>query len=565
MYPVSSAYLDAIAQPNREFKIEVLFKYKDGTKAVFDDSTIKGEVKIESQCVSGSASCNVIDVGAVPTARASLTVIEDDTNLRRYAGAEFSITVSLKLESGKYESVPMGTFYVDISKTSRIGNKIEIYGYDAMVSLVYDLSSNYRTYLKGMSVHNAVDTLVAPAACGFQQDFSELPNNNLFLDFSSTQIVTARDAIMWIAQLMGCFARINRQNNLEFVPIKSTWKYYNDEQTIGTIIAARTIGGSERRETKFSDDRIHIAGITMPGDDGLPVKITTAGLESDSNVIVSLEQNPLIISSSTSNDTILKVIFNQIKTTYFYAFRSEIINDPALDAGDTIRLQGGLINGTNRNEDLIGFITHNVWRYRGWQEVVNTGQTAINFDGSTTSALPSIVPSSSQSEKAVNHSIAQSSTPPNWIGESGNIGLQVRGISAWYDETVMDGLTTHINRVTGSGAELSARKKNATTYYANVNLASSMLRVYNSKYELSLGTPEMKFFDILHNLGFKWRHKAQTVGSPADQLELYFGGDDSNSKVILRYDGKNKILRIDGVSQLFIDGHKVFDTEDHTT
>lgn len=418
MYAVSSAYMEAIAQPVREFKIAVTFNYADGTQTTFDDHDIAtdSDVVIESQAVSGSAFGNTIDIGAVPTATASLAILEDDTNLHRYAGAEFNISVSLRLEDGEYEPVNMGTFYVDSSKTSRIGTKIEVFGYDAMPSLMYDISS-LKAELKGLTAYSAVRKMVNARGvkCNFTQSLSGFPNSSLPLDFSSTQIETARDAIMWIAQLMGCFAHINRDNELEFVPIKSNWEYYSDEQTSGTILAERTIYGAERYETKFSDDRLHICGISMLGKDGKTEIYKRTELESDSNVIINLEQNPLIISSETSTSTILNAILDQLSTAYFYAFTSEIINDPALDAGDTIRLKGGRINGTNRNEDLFGFITHNTWRYRGRQTVVNTGHIAIGYDGTSSN----IVPASSQSVKAVQENINKIvSTTPSGSGSA---------------------------------------------------------------------------------------------------------------------------------------------------
>lgn len=566
MYPVSSAYLEAIAQPVRDFKIAVTFKYADGTQTTFSDHDIVtgSDVAIESQAVSGSASCNMIDVGAVPTATASLAIMEDDTNLHRYAGAEFNITVSLKLESGEYEPVNMGTFYVDASKTSRIGNKIEVFGYDAMPSLMYDLTG-LKAELKGMTANKAIRRMVSVSMvkCEFTQNLSQFPNYNLPLDFSSTQIVTARDAIMWIAQLMGCFARINRYNSLEFVPIKSNWKYYNDEHTSGTILAARTIYGPERYETKFSDDRIHICGLSMMGNDGYTDTYKRAGLESDSNVIISLEQNPLIISSETSTGTILNAILDQLSTTYFYAFRSEIINDPALEAGDTIRLKGGRINGTNRNEDLIGFITHTTWRYRGRQTVVNTGHISIGYEG--TKSLPSngMVPASSQSAKEVQGNVNKNSVPPNWVGTQGNVGIQVRQITSTYYESVISGLSELMTKISSTGAQISARKKDANSYWANIDLAQNNLRAYSNNYTLDLGSSLMQFFDILHNLGFKWRYKAQTSGEPEDQLELYFGGDDS--RITIKFDKETKTLKINGASKIQVDGYTVFDKEDYQT
>ena len=94
-----------------------------------------------------------------------------------------------------------------------------------------------------------------------------------------------------------------------------------------------------------------------------------SGEDPTSDVTVELETNPLIIGSTTPLETILENILSELSTAYFYAFQTEITNDPALDAGDTIRLLGGVINGTNANNDLIGFITHSTWIYRKRQTI----------------------------------------------------------------------------------------------------------------------------------------------------------------------------------------------------
>lgn len=366
MYNVSSEYLNAISQPVRTFKMVAQFSYKNAAQAVFDDNSITGEVRVESQAVSGSATCGIIDIGAVPSTTASLTIIDNDVGLKKYVGSSFTICVSLLLENGQYEEVPMGTFYCDSAKTSRTGNRISVYGYDAMVTFKYTLTDAQRSSLTDKTPQAAVSILTESAKCDFNQDLSGFPNSDLQLDFSNTQVVTGWDGIMWIAQLMGCFARINRQNNLEFVQIKSTWES-------DAIVSVRNITGAERFRTTFSDDRIHIAGVSMPDANNNLVTQSAEISADDSNVTIALEKNPLIKSTYALED-ILNNILTPLQTAYFYAFQSEIINDPALDVGDTVRLQGGEINGIPNNE-LVGFITHNTWRYRGRQEIVNTGQT----------------------------------------------------------------------------------------------------------------------------------------------------------------------------------------------
>ncbi len=268
-------------------------------------------MEIASQAIAGSANSDTIDIGGALAAKAILTVIDDNISLHRYTGASFSIQVFLKLESGEFEKVPMGHFFVDASKLSRIGNQISIVGYDSMLSLMYMLSDEHRQQLKNQTAEQAVQFLAAYSNCGFEQDLSELPNSNVPLDFDSPQIETARDGVMWIAQLMGCFAHVSRLGFLEFVPIKSEWKYFNEEHTVGTIIAVRNIQGSERYKTRFADDRIHVVGLSMPDSNNKLVTRTSSGLEGDANITVELEKNPLVVNSSLSLRDILGAILRK--------------------------------------------------------------------------------------------------------------------------------------------------------------------------------------------------------------------------------------------------------------
>lgn len=389
MYAVSDAYKQAVTGDAREFKIRANIYFRDKTIQTFDDSTIENEVTIESKMMAGSPSDETIDIGAATSKRLTMTVRNDKTDLHRFAGARLWLYVSLRLENGAFEDVPMGKFFINNKSVSRVGDQVTFSAYDGMILLHYELTSEMRAELKGKTALEAAQILcggrlaVVPPKSPTGAEVT-LPNSDLELDFDSEQIETARDGIMWIAQLMGCFARVNRLGQLEFVQIKSWWKMYTE--TTGTILAVRNIQGDQRFKTKFADDRIHIVGVSMRGADN---KLVTQRYgyshenEEDptSDVTVEMATNPLIISSDKPLSEILEAILKELSTAYFYSFSTEMANDPALDAGDTIRLQGGVINGTNHNNDLIGFITHNVWRYRGHQEITNASSVPIVFDG----------------------------------------------------------------------------------------------------------------------------------------------------------------------------------------
>lgn len=386
MYAVSDEYKAAIAGASRTFKIRANIYLRDGTTLTVDDSTVLGKVMIQSSMMSGGESEDMINIGAANAKKLTMTVLNRHTDLHVFSGARLWLYVSLKLADGTWEDVPMGKFFVNNKSIKREKNQVSFTAYDGMILLRYELTAEMRQELKGMTAWEAAQYL-----CGNQlvfgqaeSDIAGFPNADLPLDFDSEQVETAWDGIMWIAQIMGCFARVNRLGKLEFVQIKSHWEMF-DENT-GTILAVRNIQGGERYGVRFADDRIHIVGVSMRGADNKLVtrrySYSHIGEEDPtSDVTIEMETNPLVMSSDKPLYEILESILAELSTAYFYSFSADIVCDPALDAGDTIRLQGGIINGTNHNNDLIGFITHNVWVYRGKQTITNASSVPIIFDG----------------------------------------------------------------------------------------------------------------------------------------------------------------------------------------
>ncbi|MBD5130606.1 MAG: hypothetical protein HDT43_11915 [Ruminococcaceae bacterium] len=386
MYAVSDKYKEAIAGAGRVFRIRANIYLRDKTVLKVDDSTILGKVMIQSSMMSGGESEDMINIGAANAKKLTMTVLNRHTDLHVFSGARLWLYVSLKLKNGSWEDVPMGKFFINNKSINREKNQVSFTAYDGMILLRYELTDAMRRDLRGMTAWEAAQYL-----CGGQlvfgqeeSDIAEFPNADLPLDFSSEQVETAWDGIMWIAQIMGCFARVNRLGRLEFVQIKSYWKMYTE--TTGTILAVRNIQGNERYKVRFADDRIHIVGVSMRGaDDKLVTQRYEYSHSSDedptSDVTIEMPTNPLVMSSDKPLSEILEAILKELSTAYFYSFSAEMVSDPALDAGDTIRLQGGRINGTNHNNDLIGFITHNVWVYRGKQTITNASSVPIVFDG----------------------------------------------------------------------------------------------------------------------------------------------------------------------------------------
>lgn len=566
MWAVSEAYKEAIIKPSREFKIEVTVDYTNGERAVFTDATIKDDVVIRSKMLSSEEGDNTIDIGAVPEKILELTLIDTDSDLHRYAGAQLNVKTSLKLYSGVFEPVPMGTFYADASEMSRVGTLINVVAYDGMVTFGYTISDSLRKQLNGTTPTVAARLLASKTPCGYNQDLSELPNGNRTCNFTSSQIVTGWDGIMWIAQMLGCFARINRENNLEFVPIRYEWLYYNEEHSSGRIVENRKITETERYDgIKFSDDRVHIVNLVMPGDGKYIESKHSAELEADSNVTILLEKNPLLMSmDGTYNETVIKSVMDNmlinLSTVYIYAFQVDISNDPALDAGDVIRMSGGKINGTNKNNDLYGFIAYNTWRYRGMHTITSTGQTPILYENEEEADNTSHLQTAKQSDKLINSLVNETnsvSTATKQIenqvqeiyqiieGGGGGSSDRAKYIQTYDDTTnaaskikTLDlkksGVYTMVGYVAGNisdtGATMPPGKLQSRYEYSDRGVdAYNEHSIYNIDYELEIAP-----------------HNSSNPYNLPDRILLQITGSASKSTSTISYTGSSMLLRLTG-------------------
>lgn len=373
MYNVSDAYKQAIATQARSFCLGGSIRLQNGTSIAITDSNVVGELNIATQMMSGTAADTVIDVGACCAAKLEMTVV-DSSGADSFADARINLKVGLQLADGTYEYVKMGVFYVDSATIKRVKDRISFTAYDKMTLLQFILTDAMRTNMSGMDAFGAAGYLCSLAGIQLAQTQAEiaaLPNGTVRFGYTSPAVETARDLIMWLGAAMGCFSRITRGGKLEFVQIKA------ETGSANMIIPVREIAARQRYSTKFADSVLRISSLAMKKTDGKTARAYLAGgTSSKRSIELELEQNPLVLGQSEKTvANVLKDLLIVLKTAYFRPFESSIANDPALDAGDYVRLVGGAID-TSRGY-ATGMITHNVWRYRGKQDIVNVGSAPV--------------------------------------------------------------------------------------------------------------------------------------------------------------------------------------------
>ena len=320
MYPVSEEYLTAIQDNTRSYYFEGCITTKAGIQYPFTNKDIvKGSGYITNQCCGN----NEIEIGSVYAAELGITLY---TDVDRYTleGATVTISFFLQLATGNYEEVPLGIF--EVSEANRTINCLAIKAYDYM--LRFD-----KAFKNKVSSGTSYDLLsLACEECKVelahtQEEIESWNNGKILLGiYGENDIETWRDILYYVAQVLGCFATINRFGKLELR------KYGNT--------SVLDIPDTQRFSSSFSDFVTRYTAINSTNN-----RTQTAeyyALDPDDGLTMNLGVNPLLQFGLTeTRKTILLNVLNDISKINYVPFDSATIGNPAFDLGDIITFSGG--------------------------------------------------------------------------------------------------------------------------------------------------------------------------------------------------------------------------------
>jgi hypothetical protein len=319
MYAVSDAYKKAIQDNTRSYYWTGKITLSDGTEYPFENKDIvKGSGYITRQCCGS----NEIELGTVYAAEMGITLL---TDIDRYSltGAAITLSFHLDIGEGTYEEVPMGVF--EISEANRTIRCLEIKAYDYM--LRFDAAFDEK-------VTNGVAydlLLLACEACKVElantkEELAAMPNGSTVLGvYTENDIETWRDLIFYVAQVLGCFAQIDRAGKLLLI------KYGNSP--------VADIPDSQRFSSSFSD---FITRYTAVSSTNVRTKMAEYyALDPDDALTMNLGVNPLLqFGLSETRKMLLTNILNDISVIRYVPFDSTTIGNPAFDPGDVITFSG---------------------------------------------------------------------------------------------------------------------------------------------------------------------------------------------------------------------------------
>lgn len=320
MYPVSNAYLAAIAARTVETTWYGSITSKNGTTYSFDLSNIvEGSGKITRQICNGDD----IEIGAVCAAQLDISLRIPQISRYELYGAAVSIFFQLRVGSS-WETVPVGVFYVT-EPPKRALDVITLHAYDAMqkFDLAYDQSIEQPTLPYAILTY-------ACSACGVelgstQAEIALMPNGTVASAVSDfVDVYTYGDLVGHVAAYLCCFTYIGVDGKLYLMQYGMT--------------PVRTISESWRFSYLPEDYEAYYTSLTAffaVTEDDESVSLGSGGLTYDlgSNALTQFLDEDV-------RAAVLRNILTGLSTVSYTPFSASVPCDPALMVGDVLTFTG---------------------------------------------------------------------------------------------------------------------------------------------------------------------------------------------------------------------------------
>lgn len=302
MRNVSEAWKRAI-EKDRTFVVEVTILYADGTKDTLTDLTDFMGIKVTDDC-SGSSDF-AIGAAIINEAVVTLNNRAGKFTEKEFYGAKIRIKVGI-LINGKPEYVDMGLYVVDEPVSP--GISIKLTAYDQMIYLD-------KEYIPKI-IFPATLAQIAEDACDqgdVQLQSLIFPQSDYIVETAPESGHTCREVLAAVAQLSGCFARVDGSGQIEIA-------WYNET-------VDKDLSGIRSRTTTTDD--VIITGIEVQtgqesisaGEDGYKLAI----------------KDNLLLESGKEQET-AEYLAKKLVGMRFRPLTVTCTSDPALEAGDLIRV-----------------------------------------------------------------------------------------------------------------------------------------------------------------------------------------------------------------------------------
>lgn len=354
MYNVSQSYLDALAaKAVNEAVTGSLSLPESGSITINDSNLVSGSLKLTKELCGEKYRIGTFNLSCL-----KFSFFTDNASIIDLTGGSVSLSYKLAAAGGSFDTVPLGTFFVDPILSSRRGNVITIVAYDAGVKADREPSAA----LREMTGTPAELIIAACAESMIDTDIDDdslddFPNSGITITPNDRQIQSCRDIIMWCAYLLCGYAVIDRNSKLKIIPAKYS--------ASGSVISTdREVTANERKYIYATDTRAYIKYMSAYTGDNI-TNYTSTYVSQDEQAApaaYALDKNPLLTGKTDAEyDTANRVWLAYIDSFKQRGIKTCIYGDPAIDVGDTLMFRGGDVD---QRSGIIGVVTSYEWNYR---------------------------------------------------------------------------------------------------------------------------------------------------------------------------------------------------------
>lgn len=328
MYDVSQEYINALADPVKDYKLKI---YIDDVE--YDESIIvANSLSITNQC----SEADIVQIGSVYCAEMKCIIAHGVIPRNTWKGSVIRIYEGMDIgldenDEPIYEYVPLGI--LTVNQADHTDDGVQIVADDDM--LLFDKNFNLST-----TIGNAYSILsMICQDCGVtlgmtEQQIEAMSNGSMPLAlYSENDCETYRDVLFWIAQLLTSFAIIGRDGKL----------YLREYKSSSNI--TREMAITERFEgSSFSDFVTEYSGVGFTDIDSQEYIYVSDG--ADDKLTYNLGANPFMQygTDSTRKQMALNIL-NKLKRIHYVPFKTGYLNTPAYDLGDVFQNNGGIAEG----------------------------------------------------------------------------------------------------------------------------------------------------------------------------------------------------------------------------
>lgn len=281
-------------------------------------------VTITDQCyqdgvIVGTAMCKEVEI----------ELIDNNYDL---ADKEFSLEVGVLLPNSSYEYIPYGNFIVKDYQKIISSNHYKLIAYDYMDKFNSTFVDNNPTledgvtYTTPMTLQSFYQYVANQFGVTIETQ-SNLPNANFSITTKPyLEGLSGRNVLSRIAEMMGCFAKINRNNKLEMKLKTTTSEKFSRNE----------MNNSLERDNRFGP--INVISLRLSQVEGENVtKRDEASISQYGETTLQIQDNPFCYTEALRLAAI-NAIYNKVDGFSYYptTFNGKLIY---LDVGDEVEVQ----------------------------------------------------------------------------------------------------------------------------------------------------------------------------------------------------------------------------------